>query len=124
MSAEPYVTSEIRDQVAWLVLNRPSQLNVMTRGLLEALCAELESAAGDDAVRAVVLTGAGRAFSAGGNLRESLTEITGDGPVETQVSELRRFMRSSQLLAEMPKPTIAAVNGVVAGGSLGTGMRR
>ena len=116
---EAPVLSEIRDSIGWVTLNRPDQLNVMTRELLEALCDVLEEMADDDNVRAVVLTGHGRSFSAGGNLSAGLDEITGTGPISRQASELRRFMRSSQLLAEMPKPTIAAVNGACAGGSLG-----
>jgi 2-(1,2-epoxy-1,2-dihydrophenyl)acetyl-CoA isomerase len=113
------VTIEVRDAVGWVTLNTPDQLNVMTRELLESLCQALEEVAESDEVRAVVLTGAGKAFSAGGDLSAGLDEITGKGPIAKQISELRRFMRSSQLLVEMPKPTIAAVNGAVAGGSLG-----
>lgn len=119
MTASSAVATEVHDAVGWVTLNRPDKLNVMTRELLEGLSAALEEMAESDAVRVVVLTGAGKAFSAGGNLSEGLDEITGKGPIARQTSELRRFMRSSQLLVEMPKPTIAAINGAVAGGSLG-----
>jgi 2-(1,2-epoxy-1,2-dihydrophenyl)acetyl-CoA isomerase len=110
---------ERRDSVATVTFNRPEEMNVLTRALLEQLLTTLESLAEDPAILAVVLTGSGRSFSAGGNLASGLNEITGTGPLASQTSELRRFMRVAQLLVEMPKPTIAAINGACAGGSLG-----
>jgi 2-(1,2-epoxy-1,2-dihydrophenyl)acetyl-CoA isomerase len=115
----PEVIVESRDGVGWITFNRPEQLNVLTRSLLVGLLAALEEFAEDPSVLAVALTGSGRAFSAGGNLAAGLHEITGTGSQENQTSELRRFMRVSQLLVEMPKPTIAVINGACAGGSLG-----
>jgi 2-(1,2-epoxy-1,2-dihydrophenyl)acetyl-CoA isomerase len=119
VSDSPEVVIEVRDAVGWITLNRPERLNLMTRTLLEALLEALEQVAEDDGILAVALTGAGRAFSAGGDLSVGLDEITGSGSIARQTSELRRFMRTSQLLVEMPKPTIAVVNGACAGGSLG-----
>jgi 2-(1,2-epoxy-1,2-dihydrophenyl)acetyl-CoA isomerase len=110
---------ESRDSVGWVTFNRPVEMNVLTRALLEELLTTLESLAGDPEVLAVVITGSGRSFSAGGNLTNGLNEITGTGPLANQTSELRHFMRVAQLLVEMPKPTIAAINGACAGGSLG-----
>jgi 2-(1,2-epoxy-1,2-dihydrophenyl)acetyl-CoA isomerase len=110
---------EQRDAVGWITFNRPEEMNVLTRALLEELLRALEDFAQDSAVHAVVLTGSGRSFSAGGNLANGLNEITGTGPLTNQTSQLRRFMRAAQLLVEMPKVTIAAVNGACAGGSLG-----
>lgn len=118
-SPEPPVLVEVRDGVAWVALNRPVHLNVVTRPLLESLLDVLGRVADDDAVRVVVLTGAGRAFCAGGDLSESLIEVTGAGTIARQTAELRRLMRTSQLLAEMDKVTIAAVNGACAGAGLG-----
>src|SRR6185312_16441312 len=57
------------DGVAWLVLNRPDALNAWTRQLGEELTQALDDVAADPAVRAIVLTGAGRAFSSGADLR-------------------------------------------------------
>lgn len=116
---EPEVISEVRGSVAWITFNRPDRLNTMNRKLLELTLMALETHGEDPAVRVVVVTGAGRAFGAGGDLSEPLDAITGDGPLARQTSELRRLMRVSQLLFEMPKPTIAAVNGACAGASLG-----
>jgi 2-(1,2-epoxy-1,2-dihydrophenyl)acetyl-CoA isomerase len=116
---KPLASVEIRGSVGWVTLDRPDRMNAMSRALLEQLLAILQELSGDATVRAVVLTGAGSSFCAGGDLRQSLKEITGDGPIAEQTAELRRFMRTSQLLAEMDKPTIAAVNGACAGGGLG-----
>jgi 2-(1,2-epoxy-1,2-dihydrophenyl)acetyl-CoA isomerase len=120
MSEEPMpVLVELRESVAYVTLSSPDGLNLMNRELLEALLAALEGVANDDDAKVVVLTGAGRAFCAGGDLTESLSEITGSGSLSHQTAELRRLMRTTQLLAEMEKPTIASVNGACAGGALG-----
>jgi 2-(1,2-epoxy-1,2-dihydrophenyl)acetyl-CoA isomerase len=84
--------------------------------------AALEKAAGDDAVRVLVMTGTGRAFCAGGDLtrfaaggnRAEADELG----VQTRIDQLRQAMRTSQLLHEMPKVTIAAINGACAGAGL------
>ena len=119
MNQDSEVISEVRDSVAWVTFNRPDKLNTMNRNLLELFLAELETHAEDPGVRVLVITGAGRAFGAGGDLSQPLDAITGQGPLPRQTAELRRFMRVSQLLFEMPKPTIAAINGACAGASLG-----
>ena len=113
--AEP-VLLERAGGIARVTLNRPDKLNALSTGLLGALRETLERVAGDPAVRVVVLTGAGRAFSAGGDRDE-----TGDpwgASVEADTALLRRFMESSLLLHEMAPVTIAAVNGPCAGGAL------
>jgi 2-(1,2-epoxy-1,2-dihydrophenyl)acetyl-CoA isomerase len=91
----------------------------MTDALLEALLATLEKAADDEDVRVVILGGAGRAFCAGGDLAEGVGGgVGGAGGVESAVGNLRRYMRTAQLLHEMPKPTIAAIRGACAGAGL------
>ena len=102
---------EDRGGVRTLTLNRPDKFIAMNVELLEGLPAELERAADDPAVRVVVLTGRGRAFCAGGDL-----EMMNEG-VGTLDVELPR-MRVAALLREMPKPTVAAINGVASGGGL------
>ncbi|MFN2463520.1 MAG: enoyl-CoA hydratase-related protein [Candidatus Dormibacteria bacterium] len=108
--------------VATLRLNRPEQMNTMSEGMLEAVLEALEAAAGDDAVRVVVLTGNGRAFCAGGDLSRFAAgtgrAVAGDATPVERVSQLRRVMRTSELLHEMPKVTIAAINGACAGAGL------
>ena len=103
--------------VAVLTLNRPERMNAMTRTMMASLLETLTSLASDDSVRCVVLTGAGRAFCAGGDVRmQAETAARGSGQTPEQRSdELRASMETSRLLHEMPKPTIAMMNGVAAG---------
>lgn len=103
--------------VAVLRLNRPDRLNAMTKPMMQALVATLASCAVDETVRCVVLTGAGRAFCAGGDVRsQAETAARGsDLTPEQRADDLRVAMEASRLLHEMPKPTIAMMNGVAAG---------
>jgi 2-(1,2-epoxy-1,2-dihydrophenyl)acetyl-CoA isomerase len=105
--------------IATVTLNRPERLNTMGGDLLERLLEALERAASDTATRVVVVTGAGRGFCAGGDL-DAMTRRGGgtvkrDVPHAANVRNLRARMRSSQLLMEMDKITIAAINGACAG---------
>jgi len=107
-------------RVATITLNRPDRMNTMGDDLNERLVEALGRAADDRDVWAVVLTGAGRAFCAGGDLgamkvRHGDTDAPGP---QLKVEQLRRMMRASQLLHEMPKVTIAAINGACAGAGL------
>ena len=102
--------------VASVTLNRPDKLNALSTGLLGALRETLERVAADPEVRVVVLTGAGRAFSAGGD-RDETGEPWGAG-TDADTALLRRFMESSLLLHKMDAVTVAAVNGPCAGGAL------
>jgi len=107
------VRYETDGAVAVITLNRPDALNAMSGELLDALAARGREAAADPAVRCVVVAGAGRAFCSGGDLKGIGTGDALD-PLGS-VATLRRFEEISLLLAEMPKPTIAAVNGAAAG---------
>jgi 2-(1,2-epoxy-1,2-dihydrophenyl)acetyl-CoA isomerase len=96
--------------VRTLTLDRPDALNALDRELKDVLLAALRGAARDRAVRAVVLTGAGRAFCAGQDLRER-----GDG-TPSLAGELReRYIPIVEALHRLEKPVVAAVNGVAAG---------
>jgi 2-(1,2-epoxy-1,2-dihydrophenyl)acetyl-CoA isomerase len=97
-----------RGAVRTLALNRPERRNALDAGLLDRLPEELERAAGDPAVRVVVLTGRGGAFCAGGDL-----ELMAGGVGDLEEGVHRE--RAAALLREMPKPTVAAVNGPAAG---------
>jgi 2-(1,2-epoxy-1,2-dihydrophenyl)acetyl-CoA isomerase len=113
--AEAGLTVERRDGVAWLALNRPASLNALDADLKEALVAALGAAAEDPAVRAVALTGSGRGFCVGQDLRElSGAYREGRSPDFAEVLE-RHYAPTIRLLAGMPKPTVAVVNGVAAG---------
>jgi 2-(1,2-epoxy-1,2-dihydrophenyl)acetyl-CoA isomerase len=109
--SEPILLVDTVNRVRTVTLNRPECLNALSNALMDQLVDALQAAADDPGVRAVVLTGAGRAFSSGG---DHANAAIADG-----VPELMRRQRSSQLLREMSKPTIAAVNGVAAGAAFG-----
>jgi enoyl-CoA hydratase/carnithine racemase len=95
-----------------LTLNRPERLNALDGALRQGLADALASAAADDAVRAVIITGAGdRAFCAGQDLNES--EQLGDDNSRDWLESWRKFFDA---FADFPKPIVAAVNGVAAGG--------
>ncbi|MHA6669369.1 enoyl-CoA hydratase/isomerase family protein [Homoserinimonas sp. A447] len=102
--------------VAWLHLNRPERFNTVTADLLDHLLARVEEVAATPEVRVLVLTGAGRAFCAGGDLKTGVGGGVLDGIApDRQQDRLRSLMQISQLLRTMPAITIAAVNGACAG---------
>jgi 2-(1,2-epoxy-1,2-dihydrophenyl)acetyl-CoA isomerase len=109
--------------VAIITLNRPESLNSMNPTLLRELAEYTKQAADDTAVRAVVITGAGRAFCAGGDVK-GMAENNASGARSAEdnlvgsVERLRAQEESSRLLYEMPKPTIAAINGHAVGAGL------
>jgi 2-(1,2-epoxy-1,2-dihydrophenyl)acetyl-CoA isomerase len=107
----PDVRLEVADAVATITLDRPDALNALTVSMKEALLAVLADVAADDAVRAIVLTGAGRAFCAGQDLRERLEPGAAslDTEIRLRYNPLIRAMRA------MPKPIVGAVNGIAAG---------
>ena len=115
MSSEQLVLEARRGPAAWLTLNRPDKLNALSYELVRQLRAEIRRAADDDEVRVVVVTGAGRAFSAGFDLAEEAeSRIEG-------AEQWRRILADdvevTLELWSLPKPTIAAVRGwCLAGG--------
>lgn len=104
----------VSERVGWLTLNRPQALNAWTPALGRELIGALEFVAGDDDIRAVVITGAGRAFSSGADLREGLQRA--DGSSLDLRTELRELYHPLVLrVRELRKPVIAAVNGPAVG---------
>jgi 2-(1,2-epoxy-1,2-dihydrophenyl)acetyl-CoA isomerase len=102
---------EVDGRVATLTLDRPEALNALTVPVKIALRDALGSIAADRSVRAVILTGAGRAFCAGQDLAER--ERPGAAPLDIEVRE--RYNPIIRALRSMGQPVIAAVNGVAAG---------
>jgi 2-(1,2-epoxy-1,2-dihydrophenyl)acetyl-CoA isomerase len=105
------VLIERRGPVAIITLNRPESLNGFTSGLRSALKQALQEVGSDESVRAVVLTGAGRGFSAGADLKAE--PMTSGVEVERQLNE--EYGAALRAIATMPKPVIAAVNGFATG---------
>lgn len=104
---------DVDGAVATITLNRPQARNALTAGMKDALLAAVRRAADDQAVRAVILTGAGGAFCAGQDLKEHGEIMAGPGELTGTVR--RHYNPIVTTLMTMPKPVIAAVNGSAAG---------
>lgn len=110
------VLYETDGPIATVTLNRPERLNAMNRELMGAAVEVLEKAASDPSIRVLILTGAGKGFCAGGDLAGFAGgEFKQPQPLEQRIAELRRNMRTSQILREADMVTIAAINGACAG---------
>jgi methylglutaconyl-CoA hydratase len=103
--------------VVWLTLNRPEIHNAFDDRLIAALTEQLLALGSDESVRALVLTGAGRSFSAGADLNWMRRSAT-YGEAEN-LADARALARLMQVLNELPQPTIARVNGAALGGGVG-----
>src|SRR5881409_1055033 len=109
----------LKDGVAVLTLNRPDRLNALSPAMLEALLEALPRLAADAEVGVVVLTGSGRAFCAGGDVKAMAEgREFGGTTLEEKAQALRSRMEVSRWLHEMPKVTIAMVRGAAAGAGL------
>ena len=116
-AAAPVLLESVQDGIAVLVMNRPDRMNALNNDLATALFGSLQKIAEDDSVRVVVLTGAGRAFCAGGDLG-----VIGKGREANNVKELEPILRAGMgavlQIRTMPQPVIAAVNGAAAGAGM------
>ncbi len=114
------ILTEVRDRVATLTLNRPDKLNALSPELVSSSIAALKEWSRDPQIGAIVVTGAGRAFCAGGDV--SAMGKTDDSTLEQRVDRLRESQEFSWLLYNLPKVTIAAVNGAAVGAGLGVAL--
>lgn len=101
-----------------LALNRPERRNALNAALCERLLQALRAAGDDAAIGAVLLRGEGPSFCVGGDVKDMAEGKGRDLSTEQRVRSLRRRMEASRLLHVVPKPTIAAVRGAVAGAGL------
>ena len=115
---EPPLLVAVAEGVATLTLNRPDRLNAFNAALHEELAAVLERTAGDDAIRALLITGAGRGFCAGQDLSER-KPAPGEGQRDLGEALDRYYNPLIRRLRGLDKPVVAAVNGVAAGAGAG-----
>jgi 2-(1,2-epoxy-1,2-dihydrophenyl)acetyl-CoA isomerase len=114
----------IEGGIATLTMNRPEARNALTREMMYALAEALPRLAADPTVRAVVLTGAGKAFCSGGDVKGFAKRAAGGAGAaaemsfDQKVTDLRMRMETSRWLHEMPKPTLAVLPGAAAGAGL------
>ena len=105
--------------LAVITLDRPEVLNAFDEALTSALALAIDEVAADAAVRAVVITGAGRGFSAGQDLRDRFLKVVAGQDLQLGNELRRRYHPLIAAIRAMRKPVVAAVNGVVAGAGLG-----
>jgi 2-(1,2-epoxy-1,2-dihydrophenyl)acetyl-CoA isomerase len=111
------LTLDIHDHIATLRMNRPDAYNAVNEPLARQFLELITQVDEDPAVRCVVLTGAGKAFCAGGDVKDFHDHLP---QVGVHLKRLTHLLHGAvSRIARMPKPVIAAVNGVVAGGGMG-----
>jgi enoyl-CoA hydratase/carnithine racemase len=104
-----------RGAVTILTLNRPAKLNALSNELLSAIKRALDDVEFDPGIRVIVITGAGRAFSAGADIAGILPHLE-RGPAEAVAHFMRPGHQMTRRVESFPKPIIAAVNGLAFGG--------
>lgn len=118
MSADEVLIESREAGVLTLTMNRPERRNALTPHMLARMHDALTRAAVDRDVRAIVLTGAGNAFCAGGDVKAMADGAGRDDTFDQRAAALRNRMECSRLLHQIPKPTIALIKGAAAGAGL------
>jgi 2-(1,2-epoxy-1,2-dihydrophenyl)acetyl-CoA isomerase len=118
VSTDLLVSIDDSHRVATLTLNRPASLNALTAELLDELLATLRQLERDDRVRALLITGAGKAFCAGQALDDDAT-LRPDGTADLRGTIERRYAPLVLALRAIEKPIVAAINGIAAGAGMG-----
>jgi 2-(1,2-epoxy-1,2-dihydrophenyl)acetyl-CoA isomerase len=115
---EAQLLKDQRDGVLTLTINRPERRNALSPEIYEDMRETLSTAADDSAIGAVVITGAGGAFSAGGDVARMAAGAQEQPSYEERVARLRRRAEIGELLHTMEKPTIAMIRGAAVGAGL------
>ena len=116
---EQEILTRVDNGIAVITLNRPARFNALTSGMIAGLTGLLSGYANDPDIGCVVLTGAGKGFCSGGDVAvQAASAGKSTMSPEQRADGLRAGMMASQLLHDMPKPTIAMVNGVAAGAGM------
>jgi enoyl-CoA hydratase len=110
------INYEVRDGGAWITLNRPKAMNSINLAMLQELKEAFEKSRENDEVRVLVVTGAGKAFCAGADLKEVVGSIKSAGPGEADFLDICDEVFT--LLRNMPKPVIAGLNGLTLAGGM------
>lgn len=113
----PQILADVSEHVGTITLNRPEAMNALHGDMREVLLAILEGFASDRRVRSVVVTGAGKAFCAGGDIA-AMAERQGEEDTSGMDRTLVTVGRVLHQLRGMPQPVVAAVNGAAAGGGM------
>ncbi|MGD8809492.1 MAG: enoyl-CoA hydratase-related protein [Gammaproteobacteria bacterium] len=108
---------DVQDYVAVMTLNRPEALNAFTPAMLEGWVARLEEAQARDDIRALVVTGTGRGFCSGGDVKR-MGEGADNSPRTIKDGLWTRTQMVAKRMIQFDKPVVAAINGVAAGGGL------
>ncbi len=117
-TAEPPIGYDVEGAVATITFNRPAAMNSLDTATKELLLEMVRRAAGDASVRCVVLTGTGRAFCVGQDLREHAASLDEQSLDEVWSTVEKHYAPIALAIATMDKPVVAAVNGVAAGAGM------
>jgi enoyl-CoA hydratase/carnithine racemase len=117
-SSDSCLLIERRGAALWVTLNRPEAFNSLTPAMMRGMDSAMDRVESDASIRALVLTGSGRAFCAGADLKAVLTEAGGDGKSKGFRKYLEGARSVFERLERLSVPTIAAVNGVAMAGGL------
>jgi len=115
--ADEVILTNVSDKVATLTFNRPDKLNALSMDLITGSIDILKSWSNDPEIGCIVVTGSGRAFCAGGDV--STMALDDSETLEQKIDRLRQMQELSWVLYNMPKVTVASVNGFAMGAGLG-----